>query len=165
MLTVTFNNGTAFRNSSITFGTYGYCFFNALLNRPREHYCFGRRIGYSPANIIEAIYKTNFTASTVSTTNRPTHSMALYPAAFAFSLLTIIICFMGYQVFPFIFGIVTWVLCLIAMSMIKAAADEDSLDLHASFGKAIWLVVAATITGLAGVTGLTTYSPQNDGAS
>lgn len=55
ILKVTLANSSDIRHSSVTFGTFGHCVLDVAPKETDQDYCYPKRVGYKPADVMEVI--------------------------------------------------------------------------------------------------------------
>ncbi|KAI7279580.1 hypothetical protein KC345_g5303 [Hortaea werneckii] len=159
LLRVSLNNGTLEHPSSVTFGTYGYCILNVGEDR-NDDYCPRRNIGYSPSNTITAITSSSaypFSEVSSGTATSLTRVMVLHPIITGLSFIAFLLS-LGSGIIGSLAGAfvaaIAWVLTLIALAcdfslfgIVRHHVndDENGISAHASFGSAIWLLLASFV--------------------
>jgi hypothetical protein len=139
-------------DSSITFGTFGYCVLNA---EGGNDWCTGRTIGYRPAHEMADAEGTGFSEAASNTANGLTNVMILHPIACGVAFIAFLISlgagFIG-SLIGAIVAFVAWVITLVVMAVDFAAfgivrndVNDDGTGNYAYYGSAMWTLVAAFI--------------------
>jgi len=158
MLKVTLTNSSTLRHSSVTFGTFGYCTLDVAGPKTDQDSCSGSHIGYNPAAIIASADKTTFNHAQEDTTKALTRVMVLHPIVCGMSFIAFLLA-LGSGIcgalLAALFSALTWVLCVVVLAtdftlfgIIKNHVNSSSKDTsgsHATFGVAIWTLLAAMI--------------------
>ncbi|EMD00834.1 hypothetical protein BAUCODRAFT_61895 [Baudoinia panamericana UAMH 10762] len=156
LLDVTLTNATSLRNSSVTFGTFGYCILDVPPVATHQDWCTHHKIGYAPADIMARIDHTSFSEMAAGTSDSLTRVMVLHPIvcvlAFAAFLTSLGSGIIGSLIGAFI-AFVTWVLVLISLavdfslfSIVKHHVNHDKSGSKATYGSAIWLLLVSFVT-------------------
>ncbi|KAH8601061.1 SUR7/PalI family-domain-containing protein [Bisporella sp. PMI_857] len=155
---VTLTNSSTQRNSSVTFGTFGWCIRDAAQGNEGDDYCSGKHIGYNPAKIISAIDQTRFNTASENTTKALTRVMVLHPIccglAFIAFLLALGSGIVGSLLASIVSGL-TFVLTLVVMAtdfvlfgILKNHVNDkkdDQSGSKAEYYVGMWTVLAAMI--------------------
>jgi len=155
ILKVTLTNTSALRNSSVTFGTFGYCVLDVAPANTDQDYCTGKHIGYDPAEVMASIDGTGFSTVSGDTAKGLTRVMILHPVAcgvaFIAFLLAIGAGFFG-SLLAAVFAAIAWIITLVVMvtdfvsfGIIKNNVNKDGTGSVAVFGPAMWTILAAMI--------------------
>lgn len=175
MLKVTLTNQSSLRNSSVTFGTFGYCildvapakyvFFSQLIliilttpDSTDQDQCTGKHIGYNPAAIMAGIDHTSFNTASEDSTKALTRVMILHPIVTGLAFIAFLLA-VGAGVcgalLASLVSAVTWVLTVAVMAtdltlfgVIKNHINDHSKDnsgSHAKFSTAMWTEIAAMV--------------------
>jgi len=155
---VTLANQTSERNSSVTFGTFGYCIRDVADGNQGNDFCSGRHIGYNPTEVMSAIDQTTFNTAKENTTKALTRVMILHPIvcglAFIAFLLAVGSGICG-ALLAALVAALTWVLTLVVMAcdfvlfgILKNHinnTDHDQSGSHAEYSVGMWTILAAMI--------------------
>lgn len=155
---VTLTNQSTQRNSSVTFGTFGYCVRDVAKGNEGNDYCTGKHIGYNPTEVLAAIDHTTFNSAKENTTKALTRVMILHPIvcgmAFIAFLLSLGSGICGALLAALVAGL-TWVLTLVVMAtdfvlfgILKNHIndkDHDRSGSHAKYYVGMWTILAAMI--------------------
>jgi len=155
MLKVTLTNRSDVRNSSITFGTFGYCVLDVAPANTDQDFCTRKHIGYNPANVIGLADNTNFNTASVDTSKALTRVMILHPVACGLAFIAFLLALgagVCGAVFASFVAAVAWVVTLVVMvtdfvafGIIKNHVNRDKSGSHARFGVGMWTILAAMI--------------------
>ncbi|KAG9228654.1 SUR7/PalI family-domain-containing protein [Amylocarpus encephaloides] len=152
IMNVSLGNGTSDHDSSVRFGTFGYCLLDAA---DGNRYCTGKHIGYNPAEFLEAADSTDFNGAQVNTAKALTRVMVLHPIACVLAFIAFLFA-AGAGICGALLGaftaITAWIICVVVMAtdfvlfgIIKKHINDDSNDGHASFSAGMWTLVAAMV--------------------
>lgn len=156
ILKVMLTNGTDIRNSSVTFGTFGYCVLDVPPDNTDQDWCSSKHIGYKPALIMEAIdKKISFSSAARSSADGLTNAMVLHPVAcglafiaFAFALGAGIV---G-SLFGAIVAVLAWIVTLVVMAIdfalfgiVKDHVNRANDGIHAFYSIGMWTTLAAMV--------------------
>lgn len=155
ILKVTLTNRSSIRNSSVTFGTFGYCVLDVAPAETDQDYCSPRMIGYNPAQIMAEIDKTDFKTSSENTSKALTRVMILHPVAFALAFIAFLLAFgsgcIG-SLFASLVAAVTWIVTIVVMAtdfvafgLIKNHVNGDGSGSHAFYTTGMWTILAAMV--------------------
>jgi len=158
LLKVTLTNQSSLRNTSVTFGTFGYCLLDVGPGSTDQDMCTGKHIGYNPAQVMANIDGTDFSTASEDTSKALTRVMVLHP----------IVCGLAFIAFLMAIGAgvcgallasltaaITWALTVVVMATdltlfgivrnhVNDLGDDQSGS-HAKFGPAIWTEIAAMV--------------------
>jgi len=158
MLKVTLTNQSSLRNSSVTFGTFGYCILDVAPANTDQDQCTGKHIGYNPAAIMAGIDHTSFNTASEDSTKALTRVMILHPIVTGLAFIAFLLA-VGAGVcgalLASLVSAVTWVLTVAVMAtdltlfgVIKNHINDHSKDnsgSHAKFSTAMWTEIAAMV--------------------
>jgi len=155
ILKVTLTNSSALRHSSVTFGTFGHCVLDVAPANTDQDYCSGRKIGYSPASIMNAIDGTGFSIAASATADGLTNTMILHPIACGLAFIAFLLS-IGAGVIGSLLGAavaaLAWIITLVAMAIdftlfgiIKDHVNNDGSGSVAFFDVGMWTILAAMI--------------------
>lgn len=153
LLRVKLSNSTSTQDSTLTFGTFGYCILDAYSNG--HDFCSGKHIGYNPAVIMEEIDNTDFNRAAVDTSKALTRVMVLHPVAavlaFAAFLLALGAGVFGALMASFV-SAVAWIVTVVVMAcdftlfgIIRNHVNDDGSGSVARYSVAMWCVLAAMV--------------------
>jgi len=154
MLTVTLTNQSSIRNSSVTFGTFGFCVRDVADDGDKD-FCTGKHIGYNPALEMARIESTDFSQASENTSKGLTRVMVLHPVACGMAFIAFLlalgagVCGALFASFvsalTFIVALVVTVTDFVLFGIIKNHVNKDGSGSHAKFGVGIWTELAAMI--------------------
>ncbi|KAK4569332.1 hypothetical protein LTR86_003094 [Recurvomyces mirabilis] len=155
-LHVILTNKTEIRNSSVTFGTLGYCILDVPPVQTDQDWCSKRHVGYEPADIMAKIDKTSFSEIAAGTSDGLTRVMVLHPVACGLAFVAFL-CSIGAGVIGSLVGafaaFVAWILVLISLAVdfslfgiLRHHVNTDKSGSQAKFGSAIWILLASFVT-------------------
>jgi len=157
---VVLTNKSDIRNSSVTFGAFGYCVLDVAPASTDQDYCISSRIGYKPAVVMGDIDGTNFNAVAHSTVDGLTNALVLIPVAAGVGFIAFLIAILPTWVSSLIaslVAIIAFIISLVAMAIsfsifgvIKNNVNRDGSGSHAYYGVGQWLLLAATLALLFG---------------
>lgn len=135
----------------VTFGTFGYC----VLDVNGRDDCSSARIGYNPAQVMIDIEGTDFSDVSEGTPKALTRVMILHPVAAGICFIAFILCLATGTVgsllaslvagLAFIVTLVALICDFVGFGIVRNKVNDDSTNSDASFGIAIWLLLAAAI--------------------
>ncbi|KAK5019808.1 hypothetical protein BJ546DRAFT_598506 [Cryomyces antarcticus] len=155
ILRVILTNKTDIRHSSVSFGTFGYCVLDVPPIETDHDWCGAKTIGYDPAQIMAEIDHQPTSSVAHATAAGLTRAMILHPIACGLAFLAFFLS-LGAGVIGSLTGalvaFVAWVLTLAVMAIdfslfgvIKNHINADGSGSVASYGIAMWTVLAATV--------------------
>jgi hypothetical protein len=155
ILKVMLTNRTDIRNSSVTFGTFGYCVLDVAPIATDQDQCFPKHIGYDPAEIMSVIDHTTFDKAATDTTKALTRVMILHPVACGLAFIAFFLAlgagFFG-AIFASLVAAVAWLVTLVVMvidfvlfGIIKRHVNHDGSGSNAYFSVGMWTILAAMI--------------------
>ncbi|PQE05236.1 ph-response regulator protein [Rutstroemia sp. NJR-2017a BBW] len=161
LLKVTLTNQTNGHNSSIHFGTWGYCVSHPQSTNDDKYYCTGKHIGYSPASIMNQIESTSFSHASSDTTKALTRVMVLHPVACGLAFISFLLAlgagFIG-SLLASIVAFLTFIVTVVVMAcdfvlfgIVKNHVNGDGSGSHAYFSESMWCVLAGMVAGLLGM--------------
>ncbi|KAK5114126.1 hypothetical protein LTR62_002696 [Meristemomyces frigidus] len=161
LLRVTLTNQSDIRNSSVSFGTFGYCVLDVPPVTSDQDWCSKRKIGYAPADLMAQIDGTQFTEAAAGTADSLTRVMVLHPVSCGLAFVAFL-CSLGAGVIGSLIGalaaLAAWVLVIVSLAvdftifgLVHRHVNNDGSGSSAKFGPAIWLLVASLITLLLGM--------------
>jgi len=155
ILKVMLTNKTDIRNSSITFGTFGYCVLDVPPIQTDQDLCFPKHIGYNPASIMSEVDQTTFTTAATDTTKALTRVMVLHPVACGLAFIAFLLALgsgVCGAVFASMVAAIAWLVTLVVMvtdfvlfGIIKRHVNGDGSGSHATFSTGMWTILAAMI--------------------
>lgn len=160
LLKVTLTNFTNIRNSSVTFGTFGYCVLDVPPITTDQDWCSPRTIGYQPASIMATIEGTGFSTASGDTANGLTRVMILHPIACGLAFISFFLA-LGSGICGSLFAsavsFITFLITLVVMAcdfaafgIIRNNVNNDGTGSRAEFGVGMWTVLAAMVALLLG---------------
>jgi len=155
ILKVMLTNFTDIRNSSVTFGTFGYCVLDVPPITTDQDLCFPKSVGYDPASIMALIDGTGFSTASGDTANALTRVMILHPVACGLAFIAFFLAlgsgFVGSLFASMVAGI-TFIVTLVVMAtdfvwagIIKNAVNNDGTGSHAYYSVGMWTILAAMV--------------------
>ncbi|TKA79456.1 hypothetical protein B0A55_04220 [Friedmanniomyces simplex] len=156
LLRVTLTNKTDIRNSSVSFGSFGYCVLDVPPITTDQDWCGSRHIGYNPADIMARIDHIPFSEMAAGTSDSLTRVMILHPIACALAFIAFL-CSLGSGIIGSLVGafvaFAAWILVLVSIAVdfslfgiIKHHVNNDKSGSVAKFGPGIWVLLAAFVT-------------------
>ncbi|KAK1081364.1 hypothetical protein LTR33_004749 [Friedmanniomyces endolithicus] len=156
MLRVTLTNVTDIRNTSVSFGSFGYCVLDVPPIQTDQDWCGSRHIGYQPADIMAKIDHTPFSEMSAGFSDGLTRVMILHPIACALAFIAFC-CSLGSGIIGSLIGasvgFLAWILTLVSVAVdfsiwgtIKKHVNNDGSGSVAHYGPGIWVVLAALVT-------------------
>jgi len=152
---VVLTNQTHLRNSSVSFGSFGYCILDVPPVDTQQDYCTRSHIGYQPSSVMASIEGTNFNVVASSTTNGLTNAFVLHPVGAAVAFIAFLVAIIPTWVTSLlgaIIAVIAFIISLVVMAIdfsvfgvIKNNVNRDGTGSHATYGTAMWLVLAATV--------------------
>ncbi|KAJ7057935.1 hypothetical protein C8F01DRAFT_1148896 [Mycena amicta] len=143
-LHIPLNNG-----SSVHFGSLGFCIMN-----PDGNSCTPTGVGYKIANEISAIGIDAFNGAQASTLHGLTQAFILHQIAAGVSGIAFLLALGSHRIgylfasavafLAFLIAAVVMIIDFVAFGSVKNHVDHNGG--HATFGNAIWMVLAAAIT-------------------
>jgi MFS family permease len=155
LLKVTLTNQSALRNSSVTFGTFGYCVLDVAPPQTDQDYCTSKTIGYNPAVEMALVDGTGFSTVSSGTADGLTRVMILHPIACGVAFIAFLLS-CGAGVVGSLLGAVVagiaFIITLVVLAtdfvwtgIIRNAVNSDGSGSSASFSVGIWTLLAAFI--------------------
>jgi len=155
ILKVVLTNQSDVRNSSVTFGTFGYCILDAAPAGSDQDWCTGKHIGYNPADVMSRIEGTDFSTASTDTSKALTRMMVLHPVACGLAFIAFLLS-VGSGIcgalFASIVSALTWVITVIVMAtdftlfgIVKNHVNKDGSGSHAYYSTGMWTILAAMI--------------------
>jgi len=158
LLKVTLTNQSSLRNTSVTFGTFGYCLLDVAPANTDQDLCTGKHIGYNPADIMANIDGTSFNTASEDTSKALTRVMVLHPIVTGLAFIAFLMA-IGAGVCGALLASLTsalaWVLTVVVLAtdltlfgIIKNHINDrkdDQSGSHAKFSTAMWTLVAAMV--------------------
>jgi hypothetical protein len=158
ILKVTLTNQSTLRNSSVTFGTFGYCVLDVAGPNTDQDYCTGKHIGYNPAAVIASIDHTTFNLASEDTSKGLTRVMVLHAVVTGLAFIAFLLA-LGAGVcgalLASLVAALTWALTVVVLAtdltlfgIIKNHINDTSKDSsgsHAKFSTGLWTLVAAMV--------------------
>ncbi|RKU49710.1 hypothetical protein DL546_009870 [Coniochaeta pulveracea] len=142
-------------DSSVSFGTFGYC-----LNNVGNGGCSKSHVGYRPADVMTSIEQTQFSDYSRSTTKILTRVMILHPIACGLNFIAFLLAAGAGVVGSFLASVVALVAFLttvvimiidfVLFSIIRSNVNDDRTNSHAHYGAAAWTILVAAICSLLG---------------
>jgi len=159
ILKVTLTNSSSIRHSSVTFGTFGHCILDVAPAATDQDYCFPKKIGYKPAEIMGAIDGNGVNVVGAHVADGLTNAMVLHPVASGLAFIAAL-CALGGVIGSLIgsvIAIIAWIITLVVMvidfvlfGIIKDHVNKDGKGSHAVYSVGMWTVLAAFILLLIG---------------
>jgi uncharacterized membrane protein len=155
IMKVMLTNQTALRNSSVTFGTFGYCVLDAAGPKADQDSCSGRHIGYNPAAIMAQADGTDFGTGAEDSSKALTRVMILHPVACALAFIAFLLA-LGSGVCGALLAsavsALTWLITLVVMAtdfvlfgIVKNHVNKSGNGSHAYYSTGMWTILAAMI--------------------
>jgi len=158
IMKVTLTNQSTLRNSSVTFGTFGYCVLDVAGPKTDQDYCTKKHIGYNPAAVMAEIDKTTFNTASEDTTKALTRVMILHPIVTAMAFIAFLLA-LGAGVcgalLSALVAALTWILTVVVMATDFVAFGilkdhinnhkKDSSGSHAKYSVGMWTILAAMV--------------------
>ncbi|RDW62571.1 hypothetical protein BP5796_10873 [Coleophoma crateriformis] len=155
ILKVTLTNQSDLRNSSINFGTFGYCTLDVAPASSDQDYCSGKHIGYNPALIMAEADGTAFGSMSGDSTKALTRVMVLHPVGCGLAFIAFLFA-LGAGVFgallaslvsalAFIITVVVMAVDFTIFGIIKNKVNKDGTGSRAYYSIGMWTTVAAMI--------------------
>jgi len=154
ILKVTLTNKTDFRNSAVTFGTFGHCVLDVAPVTTDQDYCSKKAIGYKPAAIMSEIDGTSFSRVGTATADGLTNAFVLHPVASGLAFIAGLCAIGGWvgSLVATLIAILAWIIALVVMvidfvvfGVIKNHVNKDGSGSHAFYSVAMWTTLAAMI--------------------
>jgi len=154
-LKVTLTNRSDIRNSSVTFGSFGYCVLDVAPASTDQDSCSHRSIGYKPAVLMSEIDGTHFSTTSRDTADSLTNAMILHPIACGLAFIAFLLAlgagFIG-ALFSAFVAAIAWIITVVVMAIdfalfaiIKNNVNKDGTGSKAKYGVAIWCCLAAMV--------------------
>lgn len=142
--------------SAVTFGTFGYCILDADNGKDK---CSKAKIGYDPADVITAeIPNSEFSSISSDAAKTLTKVLVLHPVATGLSFIAFLLAIGAgvigsftasmVSLLAFAVNIVALACDFAGFTIVKHKVNDLNTSVHAKFGIAIWLVVAAAACNL-----------------
>jgi uncharacterized membrane protein len=143
-------------DETLSFGNWGYCILKSGGDT-----CSGRSIGYQLGRIVEQLDGVTMSSSTATATHNLSRALILHPIACGVAFLSFLTALASHRIGFLFSSLIAFVALVITMiAMIIDWVNFETIHHHvngsdgpghgASFGSAIWMVVAAFILLLLG---------------
>ncbi|KAF7563458.1 hypothetical protein G7046_g659 [Stylonectria norvegica] len=144
------------KGDQVTFGTFGYCIHDVDGSNDE---CTKSMIGYNPAKVMKSLEGTSFGEISENTPKGLTRVMVLHPVATGLTFIAFLLCLTSGTVgslmasivaaLAFIVILVALICDFVGLGIIKRKVDRDASTSHATWGVAIWLLLASAAATLA----------------
>jgi len=154
ILKVTLTNSSDIRHSSVTFGTFGHCILDVAPATSDQDYCFPKKIGYKPVEIMAGIDGAGFGTVGTHVADSLTNAFVLHPVACGLAFIAGL-CALGGAIGSLIgtfIAIIAWIITLVVMiidfvvfGIIKHHVNSDGKGSRAAYSVGMWTCLAAFI--------------------